>query len=120
MNPENLTLRNYLTDLVDVAAWNWLTDLAKQGKVLLLANNLDLVEVGLALAEDDVSQVQQWLDDGWLYRPTEAQILVWDREEAQGSNLVSSGDSLVENLDRKLQFESLIVQPFVLAKNKSA
>jgi hypothetical protein len=119
MNPENTTLRNYLTDLVDLAAWSWLTDLAKQGKVLLLANNLDLVQVGLALAEDDISQVQLWLDDGWLHRPTEEQILAWDQEEAESINLVSSDASLVENLEQKLQFESLIVQPFVLAKTKS-
>jgi hypothetical protein len=133
MNPENTTLRSYLADLVDLAAWNWLTDLAKQGKVLFLANHLDLVEVGLALAEDDISKVQEWLADGWIYRPTEEQIFALDQEAAQSDlifseDLISSDyspdDSAADiftqspNLDHTLRFESLIVQPFVLAKIK--
>jgi hypothetical protein len=94
---ENTTLRTYLQDLLDVAEWNWLTDLAKQGKVLLLAPHLDLVEVGLALAEDDISQVQVWLDDSWIFRPEPEQIAQWDCQPEK-------------------RFASLIVQPFVLAK----
>ena len=77
---------------------------------LFLANHLDLVEVGMALAEDDVSKVQEWLKDGWIYHPSEAQMLALDACY-QVEDL--------ESVAKKLQFESLIVQPFVLAKNIS-
>jgi hypothetical protein len=112
----NSTLRSYLEDLVDIAQWEWLSDLAKQGKVLLLAPNLEIVEVGLALAEDDISKVRDWLADGWLYRPTETQIFVWDRQ------IELDSEQQVEDLDliSALVFDSLIVQPFVLAKLTTA
>lgn len=93
---ESNTLHSYLTDLVDLAEWSWLSDLAKKGKVILLAEHLDLVQVGLALAEDDISQVQAWLADCLIYQPTVAQITTWDQTSPK--------------------FQSLIVQPFVLAK----
>jgi hypothetical protein len=108
----NSTLRSYLEDLVDIAEWEWLSDLAKQGKVLFLASNLEIVEVGLALAEDDISKVRDWLADGWLYRPTETQILAWDRQVEQDSERVKD----LASLPSALIFNSLIVQPFVLAK----
>ncbi|MDX1977194.1 MAG: DUF2288 domain-containing protein [Pseudanabaenaceae cyanobacterium bins.68] len=95
---EHNTLHSYLIDLVDLAEWGWLSDLAKRGKVILLSPNLDLVEVGLALAEDDISQVQQWLADRWIYQPTLEQIDAWDNQASSP------------------KFNSLIVQPFVLAK----
>lgn len=112
----NSTLRSYLEDLVDIAEWAWLSDLAKQGKVLFLASNLEIVEVGLALAEDDISKVRNWLADGWLYRPSETQILAWDRQVEQDSERVKD----LASLPSALIFNSLIVQPFVLAKLTTA
>ncbi len=125
-NPSNSTLRSHLEDLVDVAQWGWLSDLAKQGKVLLLAPSLEIVEVGLALAEDDISKVHHWLADGWLYRPSEAQILAWDLQMADNLDQVNQVnqvkeelkdlESLSTNLITAPIFRSLIIQPFVLAK----
>jgi hypothetical protein len=90
-------LRTHLLDLINKAEWEWLEEHAREGRLLIVAANLELVEVGLALAEDDISIVQQWLDDGWLYRPTESQINHWHQH-------------------KNLEFESLIIQPFVLSR----
>jgi len=125
-NPSNSTLRSHLEDLVDVAQWGWLSDLAKQGKVLLLAPNLEIVEVGLALAEDDISKVHDWLADGWLYPPSEEQILAWDLQTAENLKNIDENvkepaknlESLSTNLISAPVFRSLIIQPFVLAKEK--
>ncbi len=94
-------LRTHLLDLIDKASWEWLEEHAIEGRLMIVAANLELVEVGLALAEDDISIVKQWLDDGWLYRPTEAQINHWQKF-------------------KDLEFESLIIQPFVLSREPIA
>ncbi|AFY75301.1 uncharacterized conserved small protein [Synechococcus sp. PCC 7502] len=90
-------LRTHLQDLVDTAVWEWLEEHAQEGRMLIVAPHLELVDVGLALAEDDISIVKQWLDDGWLYRPTDGQISHWQN-------------------DKNLEFKSLIIQPFVLCR----
>jgi hypothetical protein len=90
-------LRTHLKDLIDKAAWEWLEQHATAGRLLIVTSNLELVEVGLALAEDDISIIKQWLDDGWLYRPTEAEINHWQTHQ-------------------DLEFETLIIQPFVLSR----
>jgi len=90
-------LKAELEELLGLAEWSWLAEHAIEGRLLIVAPNLELLSVGLALAEDNVSIVKQWLDDGWVYRPTEAQIEHWTTQNIQG-------------------FTSLIVQPFVLAQ----
>ena len=90
-------LRTHLIDLIDKATWEWLEEHAQEGRLLIVAANLELVDVGLALAEDDISRVKEWLDDGWLYKPTDLQISHWQEQ-------------------KDLEFESLIIQPFVLSR----
>jgi hypothetical protein len=90
-------LRADLAEMLDQADWGWLEEHAKRGRVIVVAPNLDLIEVGVAIAEDNVPTVQQWMEDGWISHPTEAQISVWNQDKTQS-------------------FPSLIVQPFVLLK----
>ena len=90
-------LRADLAEMLDQAEWGWLEEHAKRGRVIVGAPNLDLIEVGVAIAEDNVTTVQQWVEDGWIYHPTEEQISVWNQDKTQN-------------------FPSLIVQPFVLLK----
>jgi hypothetical protein len=90
-------LKTHLLDLISTAHWEWLEEHALEGRLIIVGANLALVDVGLALAEDDISMVKQWLDDGWLYRPTESQINYWHQEQ-------------------NLEFETLIIQPFVLSR----
>jgi hypothetical protein len=90
-------LRAELAEMVDQAEWGWLEEHAKRGRVIVVVPNLDLVEVGVAIAEDNVTTVQQWMEDGWIYYPTEEQISAWNQNKTQS-------------------FPSLIIQPFVLFK----
>ncbi len=94
-------LRADLQEMVDAAEWGWLKIHATKGRLIMVTPGLNLVDVGLALAEDNVTAVRQWLDDGLIHQPTEEQITHWDQNEAQS-------------------FESLIIQPFVLAKEPLA
>lgn len=90
-------LRAELTEMVDTAEWGWLEEHALRSRLFLVSSSLDLVDVGIAIAEDNVATVQQWLENGLLSHPSEEQFLAWNQNKAQ-------------------TFPSLIVQPFVLIK----
>lgn len=63
----------------------------------MVAPELDLLDVGVAVAGDDGARVQGWMEDHQLGLPTEAEIQAW-REESEE------------------RFTVLIVQPYVLAQ----
>ena len=90
-------LREDLAKMVDTALWEWLSPHAARARVILVAQNLDLVDVGVALSEDNARLVQSWIEDGWLRHPTAEELSAW-------------------NGDNQKEFTSLVVPPFVLAK----
>lgn len=90
-------LRNRLTkDLAEVG-WRDLRTHAGRGVLFLWTGQTPLVDAAIAVAKDDKSAVESWLEQGQLARPTAAQLSAWEEE-----------------LDRP--FEFVIVQPFVLAR----
>ena len=94
---EQSTLRKKLMSEVDRVSWRPLAPHHERGVLWLLAMDLDLVEVGMAVAEDRVSDVSAWIQTGQLRRPTDGEVQAWfDDPVAQ-------------------HFAFLIVQPFVLA-----
>jgi hypothetical protein len=65
-------------------------------QALILVVGADLLEVAVATAQDDVVSVQRWMDRGQLTRPSPAQLNAWAEQETKA-------------------FESVVVQPYVLA-----
>jgi hypothetical protein len=94
-------LRAELTQNLDEAEWEWLITHVQRDAVILVPIELDLVDVGIAIASDNIPQVQQWIDEQLLAKPSAAQIGEW-------------------NGDRAKRFKSLIVQPYVLVQEKLA
>ncbi|MGB3404938.1 MAG: DUF2288 domain-containing protein [Microcoleaceae cyanobacterium] len=90
-------LREQLAENLDEAIWEWLIPHQEKDKVVLVAQQLDLLDVGEAIASDNVTLVQQWMSDMWVYKPSEEQVSVW-------------------NDHRSKRFNALIVQPFVLVQ----
>jgi hypothetical protein len=91
------SLRKKLTSEVERVSWRPLLPHQERGHLWLLAEGLDLVDVGLAVALDRVQEVSEWIQTGRLRRPEPDEVKAWD-------------------LDPVAQhFEFLIVQPFVLA-----
>ncbi len=86
-------LRECLGREVQHSEWRWLRPHHAAGR-LVFARGLDLIEVGVAVAEDDSARVGAWLADGALVQSTDVDLTTW-------------GD------ERRLVF--LIVQPFVIA-----
>ncbi|MBI4779892.1 MAG: DUF2288 domain-containing protein [Oscillatoriophycideae cyanobacterium NC_groundwater_1537_Pr4_S-0.65um_50_18] len=92
------TLRDELTQMVDEAEWEWLMPHAQRDAIVIVAPDLDLAEVGEALAQDNATAVQRWIAEQLLSKPSPEQLADW------------AGD-------RTRRFQALIVQPYVLVQD---
>ncbi|AHJ29256.1 DUF2288 domain-containing protein [Nodularia spumigena CS-584] len=88
-------LRTELTENLDEAEWDWLIPHVQRDAVIVVAQDLDLLDVGVAIASDQIPSVQQWIDQGLMAKPSETQLGNW-------------------NSDRTKRFQTLIIQPYVL------
>jgi hypothetical protein len=90
-------LRAELTANMDEAEWDWLIPHVQRDSVIVVAQGLDLLDVGVAIASDQVSSVQQWIDEQLIAKPSNTQMGIW-------------------NGDRTKRFQTLIIQPYVLVQ----
>lgn len=79
--------------MIGPAAWHNLLPHAARDSIVVVDQGLDLAEVGVALATDNVSSVQRWISEALITKPTVEQMEDWERDR---------------------QFQALIVQPYVL------
>ena len=85
----------------DILETNW-TPLAEhfaKGAVYILDRDLDLVEVGESMANDNISTVKEWLDNGLMYPPTPEEALKFSETD-------------------EVLFNMLIIEPYVLIQRK--
>ncbi len=68
---------------------------ADRDAVILVAESLDLVDVGYAIANDQATSVEQWIQDCLIYKPSIEQKAVWSEDQTK-------------------RFQALILQPYVL------
>jgi len=85
---------------VDMADWQMLRAHLERGGLIVVDSLLDLAEVGVGVAADDVKSIERWILAGLLGKPTTHQIEQWDAEKGKG-------------------FLCLIVSPYVLIQDKS-
>lgn len=90
-------LRAELAEILDEAEWDWLIPHVQRDVVVVVAQGLDLLDVGVAIASDNVSSVQFWIGEQLIAKPSPAQMQSW-------------------NADRNKKFQALIVQPYVLVQ----
>jgi hypothetical protein len=101
-------LKAELTEILDQAEWDWLIPHVQRDAVILVALDLDLLDVGVAIASDNISLVQQWIDQQLIAKPSEVQIGEWN------------SDALTELNQHKKRFHTLILQPYVLVQEIAA
>ncbi len=94
-------LRAQLAETLDEAKWEWLIPHAKRDALVVVAEQLDLIDVGVAIAQDDVASVQNWISSSLIAKPSLDQLSDW-------------------NSDRTKRFNTLIVQPYVLVQQLAA
>jgi len=90
-------MRDKLAATVGDVFWTDLRAHAARDALIIVADDLDLVDVGVAVAADDAATVQAWIRAGKLTKPTAEDLSRWSLEGAA-------------------RFRSLIVQPFVLIR----
>jgi hypothetical protein len=94
-------LRSELAESLDEAEWNWLKPHVQRDAVVVVDRALDLLDVGVALASDDVLSVQHWISEQLIRKPSQEQLSDW-------------------NGDQTKRFQALIVQPYVLVQEFSS
>lgn len=94
-------LRTELTANLDEAEWDWLIPHLQRDAVILVSQDLDLLDVGVAIASDQVSSVQNWIDQQLIAKPSDTQMGNW-------------------NGDRSKRFYTLIIQPYVLIQEMAS
>lgn len=90
-------LRAELAENLDEAEWSWLIPHVQRDAVVMVATQLDLLDVGVAIASDNTITVQHWIGEQLIYKPSPGQLSEW-------------------NGDHTKRFNTLIVQPYVLVQ----
>lgn len=90
-------LRAELSETLDEAEWEWLIPHVKRDVVIFVTKDLDLLDVGVAFAQDDTLSVEGWISQQQLHKPFPDQLTAW-------------------NSDKTIRFQALIVQPYILVK----
>jgi len=96
--PEQPTqdLRQSLTELLDEAELDWLQIHLDRDVVIWVDNSLDLVDVGMAIAQDNANTVRRWIEEQFLIKPEPDRVAQWNPE---------------------VRFKALIIQPYVLIQD---
>lgn len=91
------SLNEKLAQDVAEITWQDLLPHAKRDAVIVIQEELELLEVATAIAEDNTASVQGWIGSQSISKPTAEQLTAWNQTP------------------QKL-FIALIVQPFVIIK----
>jgi hypothetical protein len=81
-------------DLADVS-WKDIIPHCQRDAVIAVYEGLDMIEVGVAIAQDNIAQVQVWVEEQLLQKPSADQLSLWNQSPEQ-------------------LFSVLIVAPYVL------
>jgi hypothetical protein len=91
-------IKNQLKQELADVEWRDLISHAQRDVLIVVNASLDLLEVGHAIATDQVNIVQNWISQNLIHKPTPEQLSDW-------------------NITPERQFSTLIVQPFVLVQS---
>ncbi len=87
-----------LTTMMGPVQWEWLKPHVQRDSVVIVNPDLDLAEVGVAIATDNTQAVARWINEQLILKPNAEQLVEWSR-------------------DNKCLI-SLIVQPYVLVQDQ--
>ena len=88
-------VKTQLSEEIAEVYWEDLIPHVKQDRVIIVNQSLNLLDAGLALANNDTKLVNKWIENNIISKPTQQQLSNW-------------------NSMPKTKFETIIVQPFVL------
>jgi len=74
-----LLLADKFKEEIGTVSWSWLRPHEKRKILFQVAEELDLVEVAIAVAEDQTTKVKSWLENDDLTQPTLKQVAMWEK-----------------------------------------
>ena len=90
-------LRAQLTELLDEAELEWLKPHIQKDAVIIVVPELDLLDVGVAISNDNTQSIQHWISEQLLVKPSQKILNRWNSNSNQ-------------------RFQALIIQPYILVK----
>ncbi|NJK39522.1 MAG: DUF2288 family protein [Oscillatoriales cyanobacterium RM2_1_1] len=90
-------MRDKLAESLDEAEWEWLIPHFQRDTLVVVDPSLDLLDVGVEIAQDNTLPVRHWLEEQLIHKPDVDEVTAWER-------------------DRTKRFNALIVQPFILVQ----
>ena len=87
-----------LTNMMGPIQWEYLKPHVQRDAVVVVNENLNLAEVGVAIATNNTQAVERWSSEQLIIKPTAEELTLWNSENKQ--------------------FTSIIVQPYVLIQDK--
>lgn len=91
-------LRDRLLKDLEDASWDMLAPHHEREALFVIGEDVELVDAGIALANDDVELVKEWQQTGRIKRPTEDDV-----------------DEYSQDKDKHV-WQFLIIQPYVIVK----
>ena len=91
-------LEDKLKSEVDIADWKALNAHYQRDALITVSNDLDIVEVGLLIAEDNTEKVEAWLNEGKIGKPTEKDVENWKENSTEFTSLILSPYVLIQPL----------------------
>jgi hypothetical protein len=93
-----MNLKEKLAEEIDTCDWSLLDPHFKRGAVFIVDESLNLAEVGVNVANDEVEIIKDYLSNEQLRKPSDEEVKNWEEKPHE----------------KMAQF--LIVQPYVLIK----
>ena len=72
-------LKKKLSSEIEVCSWSDLEDHYTRGAILIIDPSLELVNVGIAMANDNAELVGDWLSNQRIQKPTQEQKENWSK-----------------------------------------
>lgn len=94
-------IREQLTEILDEAELEWLKPHIQKDAVIIVDTELDILDVGVAIASDNMQSVQHWIGEQLLIKPSTEILDRWNNQP-----------------DRR--FQAIIIQPYILVKEIAA
>ena len=91
-------IREKLEKEVGPADWKVIGPHYNRGAIIIVSPELDLIDVAIKVAEDDVELVQDWIKDEMLLRPTPDDAKQWEETGRELTSIVVSPFVLVQEL----------------------
>jgi hypothetical protein len=95
-DPDSAAIREKLANDIGQVPWSYLAPHAESGSLFFVDPTLALEDVGFAISANETDHVQHWLKTGDLVKIEPLHAVQWD--------------------DGKMEFEALVVLPFVLCR----